>query len=1032
MADQVNTVPFDLGTNRSPSSEISTEKSHSDGKKQQRKRIRVPTSCSICRKRKIKCDKLKPVCSGCAKSNLVHLCQYEEPSWVSPVDTKKAKVKEVSGITPVGSTPSTTESDTQMKIENTSSTTLNGLNINELPIHVRKTFEEMTARLKHLEASIAVHDLANPGITSSQSHITSNTKNITPSFSNNSSSFPLLPPPSTFNVNFSPQGLYRNPSDLVNPFADDSRQPKYDFDPYVRIELFNYLPFFIKKTRLESHDPFSIISMMRKDPYLNVLWIHIWRTIETSQSLTAAKNVDGNSNEQVNSCIQYAIDQSKTGRDSGKGAARSMHSFFALRKDKIQKKIESKEVIESSKNLDEMILKILPTTRIMFLLSMRFFRYVYPFFPFIEENSFFGGLSEFASSFSISDIKITHLNINSKYDYASLGLVLLVLRLGYLSISEEELNSNKDFQPLRESPITPVFVDVATKCLEHYKFLRKSYSLKVIQLSLYILLYYRHCLEDDDISDGSGSSIMLGTVFSMAYSVGLNRDPSFLTGSTTSSSNQSQGEIWKKIWYKLLELDSSQALISGSVLRCHDDSSYDTPLPEVDPNNDEVDTFVVGDFALLYKRTKIYRQVTSICNNMRLPPTTLDVIKSVKLLESFAMELGCFKRILNDTSLKKYAMVKKLSYLTEARVSIFNFKASLFMHFESVGNMKKAFEYLDECLKLLAEISCSLMNTAYNETLYFGQGYSNFLQPVENLAISKCALFLVALHVRLLHSHRRLSQVISNSSAPSIADVSKLKMLKDFTDLLLTDLDTILQLLNKFAARSYNFSKVHMVLRLYHIQLDNPSFDFDEIANDVLAAAKGSTLSKLSKLVLHDLRSEKVPKSNIFDLLLEAELSHLMGNLKGDILTILTPVITVSTKRHNANSNSVPMGQTDSTPATVSSSGAQSSCDPFNPYNPPRSCKESKSQAPTPNSSINDSPSININRDNIFGFNTQEDSLNDPEMKLVTDPAAVSRLVAGDSFYGAGNLLTSEEYASLFGIFDEYNGAEDATQFMRM
>lgn len=42
-----------------------------------KKRNRIPSSCSICRKRKSKCDRTKPVCGSCKKKSIAHLCFYE-------------------------------------------------------------------------------------------------------------------------------------------------------------------------------------------------------------------------------------------------------------------------------------------------------------------------------------------------------------------------------------------------------------------------------------------------------------------------------------------------------------------------------------------------------------------------------------------------------------------------------------------------------------------------------------------------------------------------------------------------------------------------------------------------------------------------------------------------------------------------------------------------------------------------------------------------------------------------------------------
>lgn len=52
--------------------------------KQPRKRNRVPISCVICRRRKVKCDKQKPQCQNCIKNNVQHLCHYLEPKWAHP------------------------------------------------------------------------------------------------------------------------------------------------------------------------------------------------------------------------------------------------------------------------------------------------------------------------------------------------------------------------------------------------------------------------------------------------------------------------------------------------------------------------------------------------------------------------------------------------------------------------------------------------------------------------------------------------------------------------------------------------------------------------------------------------------------------------------------------------------------------------------------------------------------------------------------------------------------------------------------
>ena len=46
-----------------------------------KKRNRVPLSCTICRKRRLRCDKQKPSCSNCCSLNISHLCHYMRQTW---------------------------------------------------------------------------------------------------------------------------------------------------------------------------------------------------------------------------------------------------------------------------------------------------------------------------------------------------------------------------------------------------------------------------------------------------------------------------------------------------------------------------------------------------------------------------------------------------------------------------------------------------------------------------------------------------------------------------------------------------------------------------------------------------------------------------------------------------------------------------------------------------------------------------------------------------------------------------------------
>jgi hypothetical protein len=59
--------------------------------KAKKSRLRVPTVCTVCRRRKMKCDKARPHCTSCVKNRTTHLCHYEEQPWASDNEIQKLK-----------------------------------------------------------------------------------------------------------------------------------------------------------------------------------------------------------------------------------------------------------------------------------------------------------------------------------------------------------------------------------------------------------------------------------------------------------------------------------------------------------------------------------------------------------------------------------------------------------------------------------------------------------------------------------------------------------------------------------------------------------------------------------------------------------------------------------------------------------------------------------------------------------------------------------------------------------------------------
>ncbi|EDO15489.1 hypothetical protein Kpol_467p1 [Vanderwaltozyma polyspora DSM 70294] len=74
---------------------IKTKSNDSASNKVKRKRNRIPLSCTICRKRKVKCDKTRPHCNQCTKTGVAHLCHYMEQSWAEEAEKELSKEAEL-------------------------------------------------------------------------------------------------------------------------------------------------------------------------------------------------------------------------------------------------------------------------------------------------------------------------------------------------------------------------------------------------------------------------------------------------------------------------------------------------------------------------------------------------------------------------------------------------------------------------------------------------------------------------------------------------------------------------------------------------------------------------------------------------------------------------------------------------------------------------------------------------------------------------------------------------------------------------
>lgn len=101
---------------------------------------------------------------------------------------------------------------------------------------------------------------------------------------------------------------------------------------------------------------------------------------------------------------------------------------------------------------------ILPTRKVIWKLIDRYFAWLYPFMPFIDEESLIRDISKILGPKSFEDTKIQQVKVERRLDLAHIGILLVVLRLSYLSlfcnkssVNEERLNTTDPSQKLKIS-----------------------------------------------------------------------------------------------------------------------------------------------------------------------------------------------------------------------------------------------------------------------------------------------------------------------------------------------------------------------------------------------------------------------------------------------------------------------------------------------------------------------------------------------------------------------------------------------------
>ena len=237
--------------------------------------------------------------------------------------------------------------------------------------------------------------------------------------------------------------------------------------------------------------------------------------------------------------------------------------------------------------LIERIHLLLPSRKVIWMLIGRFFEFLYPFLPLIDENVFRSQVSEIIGPGSEEHTKIEKLHIVRRLDFAISGLLLVVLRLSYLSLftnitsvnerrfySNEDSQEAKDYRFLLENPINIDIVETSRSCLRQFDLLTRN-NLLILQLALFLRIYYIYAPEEGEVGIHGNGLMSNSLLVLMAISMGLHREPDNYPEICNDGKVNNLG---RKIWIHLMILDFNFSASTGTPLIC-DSDMFDVKAP---------------------------------------------------------------------------------------------------------------------------------------------------------------------------------------------------------------------------------------------------------------------------------------------------------------------------------------------------------------------------------------------------------------------------------------------------------------------
>lgn len=434
---------------------------------------------------------------------------------------------------------------------------------------------------------------------------------------------------------------------------------------------------------------------------------------------------------------------------------------------------------EYYKIVEQAVLKVLPCKIGLLTLMTRYFKWVHPFIPIVNESTMIRDFNQVVDQFpQFKREKYTSLTIKSDKHLTILGMMLVIARLGYLSLIHNHSVNNRYGEEegyiLDECKTVPfkTFADVVNLCTpDEHTSLRSTF--RMVQL-LSLTYFYRQVAPNDCHGVGAADSqILFGSMVRHALSIGLNRDPQKYFEHETINSNKGLVESWRNLWNYLVINDASTAMYRSSILNIYSSDVADVEIPHMNLLDQEFKE----TYETIFEISKSYRKLVTIFSNFRKKPRVIDILAETNRLEhiffnffgkDFFKDFIC-KPANGDVDMEsrehRKSYLKVIKYLTFIllRANLSSIYYVIAMNYERKYNEDKTtsissgVELFKIHFKSVVQLVYIMSYVFDNSVELFGKNYDYILTAANERYMIKTHSFLTSFFIRLIHQKQLLT-----------------------------------------------------------------------------------------------------------------------------------------------------------------------------------------------------------------------------------------------------------------------------------